>query len=122
MWYLQLKNKWINKTVQSITWECLNLGLKRINTKVKLVKICNNLLPTATALQKWKWQVHDSCYQCVQQETRDHVIRCPAQSHTKWRIKTIATLRKGIKQMNTKFDLENTTCCAIVEWYNVCFN
>ena len=53
--YLQQKNKWNNKTVNSIAWECLNLGLQRIVSEVVLVKICNDLLPTATTLLKWKW-------------------------------------------------------------------
>ena len=56
MRYLQWKNKWTNKTVHSIAWKCLNLGLKRIDREVVLVKICNDLLPTATILQIWKLQ------------------------------------------------------------------
>ena len=50
--YLQQKNKWNNKTVNSIAWKCLNLGLKRIDREVILVEICNDLLPTATTLLK----------------------------------------------------------------------
>ena len=95
MQYLQRENKWINKTVYSIAWKCLNLGLKRIDGEVVLVKICNDLLPTVTILQKWKWQSHDSCCLCEQQETRDHTIQCLAQSQIKWRIKTTATLQKN---------------------------
>ena len=49
---LQQKNKWNNKTIQSIAWKCLNLGLKRIDREVVLAKICNDLLPTATTLHK----------------------------------------------------------------------
>ena len=117
MWYLQRKNKWNNKTVHFIAWNCLNLGLKRINREVALVKICNDLLPTVITLQKWKWQARDSCCLCEQSETRDHMLRCQALSWRKWRIKTIATLRKQIKQLNTKYDLENTICCVIAEWF-----
>ena len=29
----------------------------------------------------------------------------------------MVTLRKRMKQLNTKFDLENTMCCAIAEWF-----
>ena len=54
--YLQQKNIWKNKTVNSIAWKCLNLGLQRIDRKVVLVKICNDLLPTATTLLEWKWK------------------------------------------------------------------
>ena len=50
--YFQQKNKWNNKTMNSIVWKCLDLGLKRIDREVVLVKICNDLLPIATTLQK----------------------------------------------------------------------
>ena len=114
---LQGKYKWTNKTVQSITWKCLNLGLKWIDREVVLVKICNNLLSTATTLQKWKRQAHDSWCLCEQQETRDHMIHCPVQFRIEWWIKTMTTLRKRMKQLDTKFKLENTMCCAIAEWF-----
>ena len=52
--YLQRENKWNNKTVNSIARKCLNLGLKRIDREIILVKIYNDLLPTATTLKKWK--------------------------------------------------------------------
>ena len=50
---LQDRYKWTDKTVQLIVWKCFNLGLKRIDKEVLLVKICNNLLLKATTLQKW---------------------------------------------------------------------
>ena len=103
--------------MNSIAWKCLNLGLKRINREVVLVKICNDLLPTATTLLKWKWQDHDNCCLCGQSETRDHMIRCPAMTRKNWRIKTITTLRKRIQQLDTKYDLENTLACVIAEWF-----
>ena len=87
MQYLQRENKWNNKTVHSIAWKCLNLGLKRIDREVVPVKICNDLLPTVTILQKWKWQTNDNCCLCEQSETRDYMLRCPALSQRKWRIK-----------------------------------
>ena len=106
---------------QTIDILCLQMShsLKKDNSisEVVLVKICNDLLPTATTLPKCKWQSHDSCCRCAQQQTRDHMIQCPAQSRTKWRIKTMTTLQKRIKQLNTKFDLENTLCCALPEWF-----
>mmetsp|Transcript_18524 Transcript_18524/g.20378 ORF Transcript_18524/g.20378 Transcript_18524/m.20378 type:complete len:256 (+) Transcript_18524:246-1013(+) len=92
MRYLQRKNEWNRKTVQSIAWKCLNLGLKRLDWEVVLVKIYNNLLPTAATPQKWKWQTHNSCCLCGQSETRDHMLRCPEMSRQRWRIKTISAL------------------------------
>ena len=45
------------------------------------------------------------------------MIRCPAITRRKWRIKTISTLRKRMKQLDTKYDLENTLACAIAQWF-----
>ena len=91
---LQDKYEWNNKTVHDIAWKCLNLGLKRINREVILVKICNDLLPTATTLLKWKWQNHDNCCLCGKSETRDHMLRCQSKTRKQWRIKTISQLRE----------------------------
>ena len=105
--------------VHSIAQKFLNLGLKRINRAAILVKICSDLLPTATTLQKWKWQTYD--YWCLleQSETRDHMLQCSVVWRRKWRIKTIITLQKQIKQLNIKFNLENTICCAIAERFEI---
>ena len=45
------------------------------------------------------------------------MIRCPETTRRQWRIKTIQTLRKRMKQLDTKYDLENTLACAISEWF-----
>ena len=29
----------------------------------------------------------------------------------------MTTLQRQMEQLNTKFDLENTMCCAIAEWF-----
>ena len=110
--YLQQKNKWNNKTVNSIAWKCLNLGLKRIDREVVLVKICNDLLPTATTLLKWKWQNHDNCCLCGQSETRDHMIRCPATTTRQWRIITISTLLQQMKQLENGLKQDMYHCIS----------
>ena len=38
MQYLQERDIWTDKTTQSITWKCLNLGLKRIDREILLLK------------------------------------------------------------------------------------
>ena len=46
------------------------------------------------------------------------MLRCPVLlSQQKWQIKTITTLQKQMKQLNTEFDLKNTMYCAIAEWF-----
>ena len=46
------------------------------------------------------------------------MLRCLVLSRRKWRIKTIATLQKLMKQLNAKYNPENTMCCTIIaEWF-----
>ena len=112
--YLQDKYKWNNKTVHDIAWKCLHLGLQRINREVILVKICNDLLPTATTLLKWRWQNHDNCCLCGQSETRDHMLWCQGKTRKQWRIKTILKLQERMQQMDTKYELENTLALSLI--------
>ena len=104
--------------MQEISWKCLNLVLRRLDREVVLMKICNDLLPTAINLQKWKWQAHDSCCLCGISETRDHMLCCKGASRRKWRIKTIDKLRKRMKKIDTKFAVD-VMCSAISDWFEM---
>ena len=117
MGYLQAKYKWTDRAIGSIAWKCLNLGLKRINREVVLVKICNDQLPTATSLMKRKWQAHDCCSLCHQSETRDHMIQCQGSSRIEWRRKTMTTLRHRMETLDTKYIVSNTLCSCLTEWF-----
>ena len=56
--HLQHKNKWSNTIISSIAWRCLALAIRRIQRDVLLVKICNDLLPTAVSRKKRKYQAY----------------------------------------------------------------
>ena len=45
------------------------------------------------------------------------MIRCPVITKRQWRIKTIQTLQKQMKQLDTKYDLKNTLAYEISEWF-----
>ena len=62
-------------------------------------------------------QNHDNCCLCGQSETRDRMVQCPKTTRKQWRIKTISALQKQMKQMDTKYKLENALACAISEWF-----
>ena len=115
MSYLQESYNWTNQSIKSIAWESLNLRLKRIDREVIPIKIYNDQLPTAITLQKWKWYYY--VYQ--QQKTRDHMIQCPNKSQIEWRIKTLAALRKQMKQFETKIKLGETMCFYLSEWFKI---
>jgi hypothetical protein len=63
-----------------------------------------------------KYQHHDTCILCHQQETRDHIIRCTATTRIKWRQQYICALRKSLDTIETEFALKETLSTAIAEW------
>jgi hypothetical protein len=63
-----------------------------------------------------KYQHHDTCKLCHQQETRDHIIRCTATARIKWRQQYICALRKRLDTIETEFALEEQLSTAIAEW------
>jgi hypothetical protein len=113
---LQYRFEWPNEVIEIISWKCLSLAIQLINRDVLTTKICNDLLPTAATLCKMKYQHHDTCILCHQQETRDHIIRCTATSRIKWRQQYICALRKRLDTSETEFALKETLSTAIAEW------
>lgn len=74
--YLQQKNKWEDNTIIDIVWKSLPLVAQQINKSVLFIKVCNNIFPTTSTLQKWNYQDTDECLLCHQHKNRDHLIRC----------------------------------------------
>ena len=64
--YLQQKNEWEDNTIIDIAWKFLSLVAQQINKSILLTKVCNNILPTASTLQKWSYQDTDECVLCHQ--------------------------------------------------------
>ena len=52
MEYIQQKNDWEDNTIQDIAWKSLSLAAQQIHNPVLLTKVCNDILPTASTLQK----------------------------------------------------------------------
>jgi hypothetical protein len=93
MQYLQYRFEWSDQTISSIAWQSFQIAMKRIRHDVLVTKVCNDLLPTAEALCKRKYQTNDTCVMCQQQETRNHIIWCSSPSRINHRIKLIGALR-----------------------------
>ena len=81
-----------------------------------MTKVCNDILPTASTLQKWNYQETDECVLCHQHEDRDHLIRCNGTSRLLWRIKFIVALRRTLIKKNTQWQLSDVICTSLTEW------
>ena len=116
MEYIQKKNDWEDNTIQDIAWKSLSLAAQQIHNPVLLTKVCNDILPTASTLQKWNYQETDECVLCHQHEDRDHLIRCNGTSRLLWRIKFIVALRKTLIKKKTHWQLSDMICTSLTEW------
>jgi hypothetical protein len=53
---------------------------------------------------------------CDQTETRDHMIQCKVESRCKWRVTLSAAMRKKMKTIATKHDVEEISMTALWDW------
>ena len=118
--YLEQKFDWSPDVMESIAWRSLSIALNRIRNDVVTFKICNDILPTASSLQRRQYQYHNSCCLCGEQENTEHLIRCLDQTRNKWRVHYITTLKNRLKLFNTKPGITDTLCTAITEWFDTC--
>jgi hypothetical protein len=113
---LQNKFGWSDTVINTIAWKSLSLAVRRINRSVILTKVSNDLLPTAETLKKFKYQNSDKCVLCDKTETRDHMIQCKAESRCRWRVSLSTALRKKMKALEMKYDVEETFMTALCDW------
>jgi hypothetical protein len=114
--YLQYRFEWSNDTIGIIAWKSLSLAIQRIQRNVLITKVCNDLLPTAATLYKQRYQEHDTCVLCQREETREHLVRCPADSRLRWRRHMLQAIRKRLDHLETEFAITETICTALAEW------
>ena len=114
--HLQDKFRWSSPTTTIIAWKSLSCGIRRIGRQCLVTKICNDLLPTAVTLQRWKYQTHDTCCLCGQQETRKHLFLCLHPSRIKWKLRYMNALRARLLQLHTNHGLTDVMCSTITDW------
>jgi hypothetical protein len=114
--YLPNRFGWSDTIIGTIAWKCLALAARRINRSVLMTKVCNDLLPTAETLKRYQYQNSDRYILCDKVETRDHMIQCKAESQCRWRISLSTSMRKKMKLIDTKFEVEETFMTAICDW------
>ncbi len=114
--YLQYRFEWSNDTIGIIAWKSLSLAIQRIQRNVLITKVCNDLLPTAATLYKQRYQEHDTCVLCQREETREHLVRCPADSRLRCRRHMLQAIRKRLDHLETEFAITETICTAVAEW------
>ena len=117
MEHLQHKFQWSTSTIRLIAWDALATSLRRIHRPCLTTKICNDLLPVATRLQKWQHQSHSQCPICEHTETSLHLYTCNEPSRIKWRRQFIKALRDRLTRIKTVTGLSDVLCSCISDWF-----
>ena len=100
MQYLQYRFGWSDTTISSIAWMSFKLAVNRIRRDVLVTKVCNDLLPTAEALCKRKYQSQVRSVSTTG-ETRNHIIRCTSPSRIKTCTQLLGALRRRLDYLET---------------------
>jgi hypothetical protein len=92
--YIQLKNSWSTETVDMVDWQVHSAVLKaRPKRSVQLTKLCHEILPTATRINKYDPRQSPNCPRClVHLESIDHLLQCPVPARMDWAVSTLRQL------------------------------
>ena len=119
MEHLQNKFHWSTPTIRLIAWDALANSLRRIYRPCLTTKICNDLLPVASRLEKWHHQSHSQCASCGHRETSLHMYICNAPSRIKWRRQFVKALRDRLLLIKTVPGLIDVLCSCISDWFEI---
>ena len=101
--YLKERNQWNNKTFNDINWEAYHQSSNHCShTKQFIIKLSNNILPTARQKHKYDKTISPQCPMCKEEpETQDHVIRCICKINKNWKIHFLKRLNTKLRQLHT---------------------
>ena len=98
--YIQEKNDWADSTMETINWSAHGKAIRnKLYCRVHISKLLHECLPTFHQLNKFGGAPRN-CPTCGStDETRDHILRCPAQTRVEWR----QLFWEGIDQFHSEY-------------------
>ena len=104
------RNNWTDEVFQSINWVAHTkaLALQRKHQTI-FVKYLNDNLPVGGQIHKYDANYPIGCPSCTnpEEETVDHLYKCPSQSREEWRKATLNTVRMTMDELDTAIPLRN---------------
>jgi hypothetical protein len=115
--HIKTRNKWTDATVMTVNWESHGAALsKHINPRRHFSKLVHDILPTLAFLNKQD-NGKRLCPCCRHpQETRDHILRCPAPMRNKWRHSFLTSLDTFCLKTPTAPPLRTLLLEAVRAW------
>jgi hypothetical protein len=92
--YIQRKNSWSLDTVDMVDWPLHAAALRaRPQRSAQLTKLCHEVLPTATRVNKYDARQSPICPRCqTHLESIDHLLQCPDPARIEWAVSTLRQL------------------------------
>ena len=115
--YIQEKNAWPEATMEMINWLSHGKAFRsHLHCRVHLSKLLHECLPTSHQLNKYGG-AHRNCPACGHaDETRDHIIRCPAPSRAERRREFLRAVTQFHSEYRTAPLLAHVLQSALEDW------
>jgi hypothetical protein len=92
--YISRKNDWSSDIIDMIDWDVHSAALRSCPTRAtQLIKLCHEILPTATRVHRYDNQNSPDCRRCLAlPESIDHLLQCPVPDRVTWATSTLRQL------------------------------
>ena len=116
--HIQKKNKWTDKTMDSIDWEQHSALQRRHRDRtVQVTKLTHKLVPTNTVRHRYRLIPEPTCPLCGSEpETMYHVVQCKHGTRREWRKKLEQRLMEVGKRQRALPDIVQAFIGRWVSW------
>ena len=116
--HIQRKNKWDDRTMDSIDWEQHSALQRRHRERpVQVTKLTHKLVPTNVVRHRYKLITEPTCPLCgLEPETLYHVVRCKHGTRKEWRQKLEQRLSEMGKQQQAPPDMVKAFIGGWASW------
>ena len=117
---LEKHPEWNDKTFDSISWTAIGRTIKRMPQfrQTRITKLQHNWTPTRKSLAARDNSIDGRCPHCTtrQNETEDHIIRCPNEEISTARAIALVELSSTLSRLETPPDLSHALIYGIEKW------
>jgi hypothetical protein len=87
---------WTPMIYEMVNWQAYTQLISKFCSQcIQIMKLCNDLLPTAWWAHKYDTLPTKHCMDCGKVEDQDHIIQCPFEPHQMWHNSLLSKLRKA---------------------------
>ena len=115
--YIKVKNHWNETIMRHINWDAHAKAMKSsIKRRIHFSKLVHDCLPTHSMQNRIDSGKRTGPLCSCDRETRDHVIRCPAEARSSWRRELFTRLNNFHDQEKTSPLIRHLLQEALLQW------